>query len=50
MLWAGQSVLLIPGGVKEFSLLRNLQTGSGVQPASYPRATGVFPAGNAVGT
>jgi len=48
-LWAVRSVVLIPGGAKDFSLVRNLQTCSGVHPASYARFTGVFPAGNAVG-
>jgi hypothetical protein len=49
MLWAGRSVVLIPGGAKDFSLLKNLQTGSGGRPASYTRVTGVFTAGNAIG-
>jgi len=30
---------LIPGKVMVFSLLQNLQTGSGAQPASYSMAT-----------
>ena len=47
MLWAEQPVVLIPGGAKDLSLLKNLQTGYGVHPASYARFTGVFPDGNA---
>jgi len=49
MLRPGRSVVLIPGGAKEFSLVKNLQTSSGVHPASYARVTGVFPASNVVG-
>jgi hypothetical protein len=40
-----------PTGAREFSLLHNIETGSGAHPASYPMGTGnSLPVGKAAGT
>jgi hypothetical protein len=38
---AGRSEVRIPVGARDFSLLQNIQTGSGAQPASYVMVPGV---------
>ena len=43
MLWAGRTVILIPGEAKNFSLRKNLQTGSGVHPVSMQGSPACFP-------
>ena len=38
-LWTGRPGVQIPVGVRDSSLLRNIQTGSGVHPDSYSVVT-----------
>jgi hypothetical protein len=40
-LWIGQSGVQFPAGVRDSSVLRNIQTGSGTHPASYIMGTEV---------
>jgi hypothetical protein len=42
---SGRSGFRIPGGIKDFSLLKNFQTGSGSDAASYSVYTVIFPVG-----
>jgi hypothetical protein len=45
-----RSSIRFPAGLKDFSLLHNVQTGSGVQPTFRTIGTGVcFPGGKAAG-
>jgi len=42
MLWAGQPGIRMLLGVRDFSVLQNVQTGSGAHPASCSLGTGVL--------
>jgi hypothetical protein len=48
-LWAGQSMVRIPAGARDFSFLQNVQTGSGFHPASCSMDTRVLSQGKGVG-
>jgi hypothetical protein len=43
VLQAGRNGVRILAGARDFSLLRNMQTGSGAHPASYSMGTGALP-------
>jgi len=49
MLWAWGFRVRIQTRIKEFSLLQNVQAGSGARPASYSIRTGILYWGKAAG-
>jgi hypothetical protein len=48
-LWAGQSKVWIPAGERDFSVLQNVQTGSGAHPTSCSLDTRVLSQGKELG-
>jgi len=46
MSWAGRSGFRIAAGMRDLSVLQNVQTNSGAHPTTYSFSTGIFPEGN----